>query len=71
MKQEEVRTRRGQAQLRGTVNAAAIEGEPDCPNIFVSSVYDTKPVHFISTPTKKTWFERTKQLFSKSKQIPL
>eukprot|EP00957_Ditylum_brightwellii_P118027 9001642-Ditylum_brightwellii.AAC.1 len=56
VKQEEVTAKKGQTQVRGTVKAAVLEGDPDCPNIVVSSVYDTKPVHFISTSTEEiTW----------------
>ena len=42
----------GQARVLGTVKAAVIEGEPDCPTVVVSSVYETKPVHFISILTE-------------------
>eukprot|EP00957_Ditylum_brightwellii_P205410 15343762-Ditylum_brightwellii.AAC.1 len=52
VKQEEVTAKKGQAQVRGTTKAAILEGYPDCQNIVVSSVYDIKPVHFISASTE-------------------
>jgi hypothetical protein len=35
-------------QVRGTVKAAVLKGDPDCPNLVAVSVYNTKPVHFLS-----------------------
>ena len=46
--QEEQKTREAQLQVRGTVKAAVLQGDPDCPNLIASSVYDTKPVHYLS-----------------------
>ena len=57
--QEELK-KRGQDWVRGTVKTAVFEGEIDCPNTVVSSVYNTKPVHFISTLTERNnWVEIT------------
>jgi hypothetical protein len=53
-----------EATTRGTVKAAVLEGDPDCPNLVAVSVYDTKPVHFITmvseciewvTKSRKVW----------------
>ena len=40
-----------QVKVRGTVRSAIIKQKPEYPNIIVSSVYSTKPVHFVSTST--------------------
>ena len=71
--QEELKTRRGQAKVWGTVKEAVIEGEPDCPNIVVSSVCNTKPVLFISTSTEKTalLIEQNKYFISLNNALPL
>ena len=34
--------------MRGTVKAAVLEGDPKCPNLVASSVYDAKRVHYLS-----------------------
>jgi hypothetical protein len=46
--QEEVKTRSQQLKVRGTVKAAILEGDPQCPALVATSVYDTKPFHFLS-----------------------
>ena len=46
--QEEVKNITQQRDVRGTVKSAALEGDPGCPNLVASSVYDTKPVHYLS-----------------------
>ena len=38
--------------LRGTTKAARLSNCPECPNLIAASVYDTKPVHMISTTTR-------------------
>ena len=32
----------------GTVKAAVLKGDERCPDLVASSVYDTKPAHFLS-----------------------
>ena len=49
MKQEEVKDRQKQIEVRGTVKAAVLEGDKDCFGLVVSSVYNTKPVHYLVT----------------------
>ena len=46
--QEEVKNITQQRDVRGTVKAAVLEGDLGCPNLVASSVYDTKPVHYLS-----------------------
>jgi hypothetical protein len=47
--QEEVENKNLQAKVRGTTKAAVLEGDSECPDIVAFSVYDIKPVNFLST----------------------
>ena len=47
---EEKNAKRAEA-LRGTTRAARLSNCPECPNLIAASVYDTKPVHMLSTTT--------------------
>jgi len=47
--QDEVTNKNLQAEVRGTTKAAVLEGDNECPNIVAFSVYDTRPVNFLST----------------------
>ena len=46
--QEELHNRKGQKKVRGTVISAELVGNSKCPSLIYVSVYDTKPVHFLS-----------------------
>jgi hypothetical protein len=46
--QEEEKNKTKQEALRGTVKVSVLKGDPDCPAMVAASVYDTKPVHFLS-----------------------
>eukprot|EP00957_Ditylum_brightwellii_P034792 2636970-Ditylum_brightwellii.AAC.1 len=46
--QEEKKRHDDQICACGTVKAAVLEGDPNCPQFVVCSVYNTKPVHFLS-----------------------
>ena len=48
VQQKEVKNRKEQISVRGTVKAAVLEGDDGCPNLIASSVYDAKPVHYLS-----------------------
>ena len=55
-----------QNQVRGTVKAAQLMGDPDMPDLVAVSVYDTKPVHFFSARCDKVqWIEKTRKVFDK------
>jgi hypothetical protein len=41
--------RNERAAVRGKTKAAVLEGDPDCKDLVAFNVYDTKPVHFLST----------------------
>ena len=65
--QEEVQNRTMQNQVRGTVKAAQLMGDPDMPDLVAVSVYDTKPVHFFSARCDKVqWIEKTRKVFDKA-----
>ena len=64
--QEEKKNANEQKAVRGTTKAAILEGDPDCPSLVAFSVYDTKPVHFLSTAcTGLNWIEKKKKAFDK------
>ena len=46
--QEEKSSKKDQMKVRGTVKAAILKDDPNCPDLVATSVYDTKPVHFLS-----------------------
>ena len=48
MLQDEVKNNVAQRAARSTFKADVLEGYPGCPNIIASSVYETKPVHYLS-----------------------
>ena len=51
--QEEEKSRARQIAVRGTVKAAVLKGDKDCPDLVACSVYDTKPVHYLSMVSEK------------------
>lgn len=60
-KQEEETSCQAQTNACGTLKAAALREDPDCPNVVASSVCDTKPVHFLSVACGKVkWIEMEK-----------
>ena len=63
--QEEVKNRKEQLKVRGTVKAAILVGDPGCPNLIASSVYDTKPVHYLSMISNSIkWVVKEKKVFN-------
>jgi len=63
--QAEVINRKDQLKVRGTVKAAVLEGDPGCPNLVASSVYDTKPVHYLSMITSELkWIVKEKIVYN-------
>jgi hypothetical protein len=51
--QEEVKDRNKQIAVRGTVKAAHLQGDNVVKFLLASSVYDTKPVHYLSMVSVK------------------
>ena len=48
VKQEEMKNKKKQIEVRGTVKVAVLQGDEKFPNLVASSIYDTKPVQFLS-----------------------
>ena len=49
---------------RGTVKAAVLMGDPDCLNLVATSVYHTKPVHFLSMSCGSIkWIVKTRDVY--------
>jgi hypothetical protein len=45
--------------MRGTTKAAVVTDDPEVPELFAFSVYDAKPVHFLSMAcTGLKWIEK-------------
>ena len=64
--QEEVKNMTAQLGVRGTVKAAILRGDPECDSLVAVSVYDTKPVHFLTTANNSIqWIEKTREVYSK------
>jgi hypothetical protein len=61
-----------QAAVRGKTKAAVMEGDPDCKDLVAFSVYDTKPVHFLSTAcTSLSSKEKSKRVFDRDAGITM
>jgi len=53
-----------QHTVRGTTKAAILEGDPDCPEMVAFSVYDQKPVNFVTSAcTNLLWKEKSKKVW--------
>ena len=62
--QHEETNKKEQLKVRSTVKAAVLMGDADCPNLVATSVYDTKPVHFLSmTCDSIKWVEKTRDVY--------
>ena len=65
VKQLEVTRRSEQLRVRGTVKAALLLGDDHVPCLVASSVYDTKPVHYLSMVSIRIeWIEVKKKAFN-------
>ena len=56
--QDEVKNPKMQYTVRGTVKAAVLEGDPSCPNLVATSVYDSKLVHMLSMTCQELKWNR-------------
>jgi len=64
--QDEVKNKVQQEKVRGTTKAAVLTGDPEAPDLVAFSVYDTKPVHFLSMAcTGLKWIEKRKKVFDR------
>ena len=63
--QEEQLSKKGQDAVRGTTKAAVLKGDDECPSLIASSVYDSKPVHFLSMMSKEIkWVEKERLTYN-------
>jgi hypothetical protein len=63
--QEEVTDRKKQIAVRGTVKAAHLQGDDVIKCLIASSVYDTKPVHYLSmVSVKLEWVVVEKKVYN-------
>ena len=72
--QEEVLNRNQQTLVQGRVKAAELTNGSKIAGIVVVSVYDTKPVHFLTTCCEKVqWKSQTRKIWDKAskKLVPL
>jgi hypothetical protein len=71
IQKEETNLARGELR-QGTTKGARMKDYQDCPDLLAASIYDTKPVHLLSTALaldcvernvtqKKVWNEKTKK----------
>ena len=67
--QEEVKNPNDAFKVRGTVKAAVLMGDKDCRDLVAISVYDTKPVHFISSICDSIkWIDKNRKVWNEAKQ---
>jgi hypothetical protein len=53
-------------KLHGMTKAARLDNLPGCPAMLVASIYDTKPVHILSTATESVqWIVKEKRVWNK------
>lgn len=51
--------------LKGTTKAARLQNSLDCPDLLAVSVYDTKPVHLLSTVSDSVkWVQKSRKVWS-------
>jgi hypothetical protein len=63
--QEEVTNKERQLAVRGTVKAAVLLGDEGCPGLVANSVYDTKPVHFLSMICEEIkWVKKSRLVYN-------
>jgi len=63
--QQEVENKKQQMLVRGTVKVSVLQGDPKCPTLVAASVYDTKPVHFLSMICESIqWISKERSVFN-------
>jgi len=66
--QDEPRTRAAQMINRGMVKVAILKGDSQCPDSVATSVYDTKPVHFLSMSAESFKWIKKRDVYDKVKK---
>ena len=65
--QEELHNRKGQENVQVTVIAAELVGDSKFPSLIAVSVYNTKPVHFLSMEVDNIkWTENKIEVYDQS-----
>ena len=68
--QDEVQNKKEQLRVRGTLKAAKLVNDPDCPDMCAVSVYDTKPVHFLTLCNSAIkWVQKKRKVFDKGRNL--
>jgi Transposase IS4 len=63
--QQEAKNKTELRAVRGTTIGAVLKGDDGCPDILAVSVYDSKPVNFVSTIHKEIkWVVNEKDVYS-------
>lgn len=74
IKMVEMDTPAERALVRGTVKAAVLRGDRDCPDLLAVAVYDQKPVYFLSMcAVEARWIVKERKVFDKQslQMVPL
>ena len=62
--EDEVKQPKDLLAAQGTVKAAVLMGDPECLNLAATSVYNTKPVHFLSMSCGSIkWILKTRDVY--------
>ena len=65
--QEAVTKKEDLLRTRGTMKAAVLTGDSDCPGLVATSLYDSKPVYLLSNAcTSVQWTEKKRKLWHKA-----
>ena len=65
VKQDEVKRKSELESVRHTVKAAVLKGDEVCKELVSVSLYDTKPVYFLSMVCENiTWMEKKRQVYN-------
>ena len=63
------RDKRQAHQHYGDIKAAVLQGDPLCPNLIAFSIYDVKPVYFLTTAAEKIcWETNTQSVYDKAQR---
>ena len=55
-------------QAISTVKAGVIEGDPNCSGLVCCSIYDTKPVHFLTMASEEIkWITKERDVYDTKK----
>mmetsp|Transcript_43733 Transcript_43733/g.64212 ORF Transcript_43733/g.64212 Transcript_43733/m.64212 type:complete len:448 (-) Transcript_43733:705-2048(-) len=72
VKQEEVKRKSDLEKVRHMVKAAVLKSNEVCTNLVALSVYDTKPVYFLSNACEGIkWMKKTKKVYDPKKKKQL